>query len=663
MSNVTFNPFDSQLLLIPAGGISAVGTFGSVPNSGGASISGSTIILQPANATNPGGITTGSQTIAGQKTFSTGITGTLTGHASLDVATSSLGNLTDVGTDGIVITGGTGATVGNVSVAQHVADATHNGYLSSTDWSTFNNKQTAGNYITDLTGDGTASGPGSAALTLATVNASPGATTISSVTTNAKGLVTSNTSATTTGTGSTVVLATAPTMTNPVVGTQTATDNSTKAASTAYVTTAINNAQLAFNPAIAVQAATTAASDTSGLIYNNGVAGVGATFTGSNNTALTVDGYTFTAVNQRLLVKNDTQSPSGAFNGIYYVTQIQALGLPPILTRALDYNTPSTMNNTGAIPVINGTANSTTSWVLTSQVTTVGTDPLTFVEFTRNPADYLLKTNNLSDVSSKSTSFNNLSPMTTLGDVIIGGSSGTGTRLGVGTRYQTLQATATTVAYDAVHLDQAAAVTGVLPNGNTTAASANTASAIVTRDSSGNFIAGTITAALTGTASGNTTYTANNHGVVLSSATNAMTVLAPDSSTSKVLKSGGSSADPSWTVFIAPSSGDISETSFSIANNQSSAANVTNFTFANGTVRSFQALVSVYINATSSLYESFTLQGIQRGSDWMMSTTSVGDNSSVVFSITAAGAIQYTSANYSGFSAGTCKFRAITVSV
>jgi hypothetical protein len=76
----------------------------------------------------------------------------------------------------------------------------------------------------------------------------------------------------------------------------------------------------------------------------------------------------------------------------------------------------------------------------------------------------------------------------------------------------------------------------------------NTVSTIVKRDGSGNFSAGTITASLTGTASGNTTYSANNHGVVVSSGTNAMTVVAPDASTSKVLVSGGSSADPSWSL-------------------------------------------------------------------------------------------------------------------
>src|SRR5689334_10042116 len=54
--------------------------------------------------------------------------------------------------------------------------------------------------------------------------------------------------------------------------------------------------------------------------------------------------------------------------------------------------------------------------------------------------------------------------------------------------------------YGAVDLSQSNAVTGVLSNANTTATSANTASAIVARDGSGNFSAGTITATLSGTA-------------------------------------------------------------------------------------------------------------------------------------------------------------------
>jgi hypothetical protein len=51
-----------------------------------------------------------------------------------------------------------------LSISQ--ATASVNGYLSSTDWTTFNNKQTAGNYITALTGEASASGPGSSSITL-----------------------------------------------------------------------------------------------------------------------------------------------------------------------------------------------------------------------------------------------------------------------------------------------------------------------------------------------------------------------------------------------------------------------------------------------------------------------------------------------------------------
>lgn len=68
------------------------------------------------------------------------------------------------------------------------------GFLTAADWATFNGKQAAGNYITALTGDGTASGPGSAALTLATVNANTGSfggsTAIPVITFNGKGLAT-----------------------------------------------------------------------------------------------------------------------------------------------------------------------------------------------------------------------------------------------------------------------------------------------------------------------------------------------------------------------------------------------------------------------------------------------------------------------------------------
>ncbi len=75
----------------------------------------------------------------------------------------SAGTVTAVtGAPPIISSGGPTPTI---SITQ--SSAIQNGYLSSTDWNTFNNKQPAGNYIVSLTGDVTATGPGAAAATIA----------------------------------------------------------------------------------------------------------------------------------------------------------------------------------------------------------------------------------------------------------------------------------------------------------------------------------------------------------------------------------------------------------------------------------------------------------------------------------------------------------------
>ena len=67
-----------------AGGVTTVGSVSSSSNVNGATISGTTITLTPADAANGGIVTTGVQTIAGAKTFSgnTVVTGTLAGNAT-----------------------------------------------------------------------------------------------------------------------------------------------------------------------------------------------------------------------------------------------------------------------------------------------------------------------------------------------------------------------------------------------------------------------------------------------------------------------------------------------------------------------------------------------------------------------------------------------------
>lgn len=173
----------------------------------------------------------------------------------------------------------------------------------------------------------------------------------------------------------------------PTAPTPTQSDSSTKLATTAFAQTLVTNAIAGVNPAVAVQAATTTTLPNS-PIYVNGVSGIGATITTLTlNTALTIDGYTL-ALNDRVLVKNESGGLGAAKNGIYFLSQLQTVGLPWILTRALDYDQPSDINNTGAIPVINGTdstGNKNTSWVTTSSIATVGTDAITYQQFTYSP--------------------------------------------------------------------------------------------------------------------------------------------------------------------------------------------------------------------------------------------------------------------------------------
>jgi hypothetical protein len=100
----------------------------------------------------------GALSVTSPVTYSLGVIGCLTASGSQNGCLSStdwttfngkqsaltLGALTDAGTDGITVTGGSGAVVGSgTSISQHVADSTHNGYLGSTDWGTFNGKQGA----------------------------------------------------------------------------------------------------------------------------------------------------------------------------------------------------------------------------------------------------------------------------------------------------------------------------------------------------------------------------------------------------------------------------------------------------------------------------------------------------------------------------------------
>ena len=107
------------------------------------------------------GLSTTSQPASSNLLVSDGVSGVY------GVGTSSLGvtgPITFSGTLGAQI-GGAAGSFGCTSASSGIT-----GCLTGTDWDTFNNKQAAGNYITALTGDVTASGPGSASVSFALGN-------------------------------------------------------------------------------------------------------------------------------------------------------------------------------------------------------------------------------------------------------------------------------------------------------------------------------------------------------------------------------------------------------------------------------------------------------------------------------------------------------------
>lgn len=108
--------------------------------------------------------------------------------------------------------------------------------------------------------------------------------------------------------------------------------------------------------------------------------------------------------------------------------------------------------------------------------------------------------------------------------------------------------------------------------------------------------------------------------------------------------------------------GDILTTIFTIANNQSSASNVTGLAFDNSTVRSAAIFYSIYrsSNTPSEYSETGTIYITYKptAGSWELAQVGVG-SSGVTFTITSSGQIRYTSTNIgSGAYVGKMVFKA-----
>jgi hypothetical protein len=167
------------------------------------------------------------------------------------------------------------------------------------------------------------------------------------------------------------------------LGTPTADDD---AVTKAYV----DNVSAGLNAHAAVAYATTGALGTAGNLvggtitttYANGTLGVGATITvatSSNWTAITIDGQSLT-VTDRVLIKNQA---TAAQNGIYTVTSVGGVGNTTsfVFTRSLDNDQALELAAGDLTYVIAGTANGGDGYVLISEVATVGTDAVTWTQF------------------------------------------------------------------------------------------------------------------------------------------------------------------------------------------------------------------------------------------------------------------------------------------
>ena len=115
------------------------------------------------------------------------------------------------------------------------------------------------------------------------------------------------------------------------------------------------------------------------VTYANGTAGVGATLTNAGAmAAIQLDGISPT-VGQRVLIKNQA---APAQNGVYTVTTVGSGAVNWVLTRATDYDTAAEMQPGSFVAVDQGTTQAVTSFLQTSTVVTVGTDAVSFTQFT-----------------------------------------------------------------------------------------------------------------------------------------------------------------------------------------------------------------------------------------------------------------------------------------
>jgi len=111
-------------------------------------------------------------------------------------------------------------------------------------------------------------------------------------------------------------------------------------------------------------------------------------------------------------------------------------------------------------------------------------------------------------------------------------------------------------------------------------------------------------------------------------------------------------------VNITPNSKDVpSSVSFTLSNNTTT-SDITGLLFDN-TVWGFDIYVAVQVVANTNYYSNYHIRGVNKGSEWELLMSYVGDQT-VIFNITNAGQVQYTTPDFDGFVSGTIKYKVVT---
>jgi hypothetical protein len=363
------------------------------------------------------------------------VTGTVaTATTAGTVTTAAQPNITSVGTlTALTVTGNVSA--GNVSATTFTGALSGAATTAGTVTTAAQPNITSVGTLTsvDVTGNATAgnvyanSGTIGASLLTGTLTTaaqpnitSTGTLTSLSVTGNvAGGNLTTAGVLSVTGTGVSSIAGNLDMTSNTIINLATPT-NSTDAATKQYVDDVAQG--LNVHPSCNAATTTTLASISSGTItYNNGTAGVGATLT-TTGTYTTIDGVTLSD-GMRILVKNEVASEN---NGIYVRTSAT------VLTRATDFDTAVEIAGGDFTFVTAGTQYNSTGWVQIDEVTTVGTDPIVWEQFsgagTYQAGTGLTLTGSVFSVNASQTQVTSVGTLTSLavtGNVTTGNVSGT----------------------------------------------------------------------------------------------------------------------------------------------------------------------------------------------------------------------------------------------